>query len=72
MVHGQRSARSSPNLHAETPPAALSPWKAFAQRGDPAAEYKVPERFKGYTADLPPFFGGMAGYLKGMYAELQR
>ena len=37
-----------------------------------AAEYKVPERFKGYSADLPPFFGGMAGYLKGMYAELQR
>lgn len=37
-----------------------------------AAEYKVPERFKGYSADLPPFFGGMVGYIKGMYGELQR
>ena len=37
-----------------------------------AAEYTVPERFKGYTANLPPFFGGMAGYIKGMYGELQR
>ena len=37
-----------------------------------AAEYKVPERFKGYGADLPPFFGGMVGYIKGMYGELQR
>ena len=37
-----------------------------------AAEYKVPERFKGYSADLPPFFGGMAGYIKGMYGELGR
>jgi cyclase len=37
-----------------------------------AAEYKVPDRFKGYSADLPPFFGGMPGYIKGMYGELQR
>jgi glyoxylase-like metal-dependent hydrolase (beta-lactamase superfamily II) len=37
-----------------------------------AAEYKVPEKYKGYTADLPPFFGGMAGYIKGMYGELKR
>ena len=37
-----------------------------------AAEYKVPERYKGYTADLPPFFGGMVGYLKSFYGELQR
>ena len=37
-----------------------------------AAEYKVPERFKGYGADLPPFFRGMVGYIKSMYAELQR
>ena len=37
-----------------------------------AAAYKVPDRFKGYSADLPPFFGGMVGYIKGMYGELQR
>jgi glyoxylase-like metal-dependent hydrolase (beta-lactamase superfamily II) len=37
-----------------------------------AAEYKVPERYKGYTANLPPFFGGMVGYVKGMYGELQK
>ena len=37
-----------------------------------AAAYKVPERFTGYSADLPPFFGGMVGYIKGMYGELQR
>ena len=36
-----------------------------------AAAYKVPERFKGYSADLPPFFGGMVGYIKGMYGELK-
>jgi len=35
-----------------------------------AAEYKVPSTYPGYTADLPPFFGGMEGYLKGMYSEL--
>lgn len=35
-----------------------------------AAEYKVPERFAGYTANLPPFFGGMQGYIKGIYSEL--
>jgi cyclase len=37
-----------------------------------AAEYKVPEKYKGYTAELPPFFGGMTGYLKGMYTELKK
>jgi glyoxylase-like metal-dependent hydrolase (beta-lactamase superfamily II) len=35
-----------------------------------AAAYTVPDRFPGYTADLPPFFGGMEGYLKSMYSEL--
>ena len=35
-----------------------------------AKEYKVPDKYKGYTADLPPFFGGMPGYIKGMYGEL--
>jgi cyclase len=35
-----------------------------------AAEYKVPAKYAGYTANLPPFFGGMEGYLKGMYTEL--
>jgi glyoxylase-like metal-dependent hydrolase (beta-lactamase superfamily II) len=35
-----------------------------------AAEYKVPDKYPGYTANLPPFFGGMPGYLKGMYTEL--
>jgi hypothetical protein len=37
-----------------------------------AAEYKVPDKYKGYGANLPPFFGGMAGYLKGMYGELKK
>jgi glyoxylase-like metal-dependent hydrolase (beta-lactamase superfamily II) len=37
-----------------------------------AAEYKVPERYKGYSADLPPFFGGMVGYMKSLYGELQK
>ena len=35
-----------------------------------AAEYKVPDKYPGYGSNLPPFFGGMAGYLKGMYTEL--
>jgi cyclase len=35
-----------------------------------AAEYKVPERFAGYGSNLPPFFGGMQGYIKNMYTEL--
>jgi hypothetical protein len=35
-----------------------------------AKEYKVPDKYKGYTADLPPFFGGLPGYIKGMYGEL--
>ena len=35
-----------------------------------AAEYKVPDKYAGYGSNLPPFFGGMAGYIKGMYGEL--
>jgi glyoxylase-like metal-dependent hydrolase (beta-lactamase superfamily II) len=35
-----------------------------------AAEYKVPDAYPGYGSNLPPFFGGMAGYIKGMYTEL--
>jgi hypothetical protein len=35
-----------------------------------AREYTVHARFPGYTADIPPFFGGMEGYLKSMYSEL--
>jgi len=35
-----------------------------------AKEYTVPDKYPGYTADLPPFFGGMEGYLKSMYSEL--
>ena len=37
-----------------------------------AKEYKVPDKYKGYGAELPPFFGGMTGYIKGMYGELQK
>ena len=37
-----------------------------------AAEYKVPDKYKGYTANLPPFFGGMPGYIGSMYAELRK
>jgi glyoxylase-like metal-dependent hydrolase (beta-lactamase superfamily II) len=35
-----------------------------------AAEYKVPASYPGYGSNLPPFFGGMAGYIKGIYTEL--
>jgi glyoxylase-like metal-dependent hydrolase (beta-lactamase superfamily II) len=44
--------------------------KAGKTPAQAAAEYKVPAKYSGYTADLPPFFGGMEGYLKGMYSEL--
>jgi len=44
--------------------------KAGKTPAQAAAEYKVPSTYPGYTADLPPFFGGMEGYLKGMYSEL--
>jgi glyoxylase-like metal-dependent hydrolase (beta-lactamase superfamily II) len=35
-----------------------------------AAEYKVPAAYPGYGSNLPPFFGGMEGYIKGIYNEL--
>ena len=35
-----------------------------------AEAYKVPDAYPGYSANLPPFFGGMAGYIKGIYTEL--
>ena len=37
-----------------------------------AAEYKVPNKYTGYTADLPPFFGGLKGYIQGIYDELKK
>ena len=37
-----------------------------------AGEYKVPAAYAGYTADLPPFFGGMKGYIQGIYDELRK
>src|SRR5437667_2070706 len=37
-----------------------------------AGEYKVPDKYKGYKADLPPFFGGMKGYIQGIYDELKK
>ena len=37
-----------------------------------ANEYKVPDQYKGYNANLPPFFGGMRGYIQGIYDELKR
>jgi cyclase len=46
--------------------------KAGRSPEDAAKTYRVPERFKGYSADLPPFFGGMPGYLKSLYGELQK
>lgn len=36
-----------------------------------AGEYKVPDKYKGYSANLPAFFGGMKGYIQGMYDELK-
>jgi hypothetical protein len=32
----------------------------------------VPEKYKGYTANLPPFFGGMKGYIQSIYDELKK
>lgn len=37
-----------------------------------AGEYKVPEKYKGYTANLPPFVGGLKGYIQGIYDELKK
>ena len=37
-----------------------------------ATEYKVPDKYKGYSGDLPPFFGGMKGYIQGIYGELKK
>ena len=45
--------------------------KAGKSSEQAAGEYKVPDRFKGYTANLPPFFGGMKGYIQGIYDELK-
>jgi glyoxylase-like metal-dependent hydrolase (beta-lactamase superfamily II) len=52
-------------------------WVRNEQKGGKSAEqaageYKVPEKFKGYTANLPPFFGGMKGYIQGIYDELKK
>ncbi len=44
--------------------------KAGKTPAQAAAEYKVPDKYPGFTANLPPFFGGMEGYIKGMYSEL--
>lgn len=46
--------------------------KAGKSAEQAAGEYKVPEKFKGYTANLPPFFGGMKGYIQGIYDELKK
>jgi glyoxylase-like metal-dependent hydrolase (beta-lactamase superfamily II) len=32
-----------------------------------AAEFKVPEKYKGYSANMPAFFGGLPGFIKGIY-----
>jgi hypothetical protein len=37
-----------------------------------AGEYTVPEKYKGYTANLPPLFGGMKGYIQGIYDDLKK
>lgn len=34
-----------------------------------AAEYKTPEKYKGYT-EMNPLFGGVKGYIQGIYGEL--
>jgi len=44
--------------------------KAGKSPDQAAAEYKVPAAYPGYGSDLPPFFGGMSGYIKGIYTEL--
>ena len=46
--------------------------KAGKSAEQAAGEYKVPDKYKGYTADLPPFFGGMKGYIQGIYDELKK
>ena len=51
---------------------AASEMKAGKSAEQAAAEYKVPAAYKGYTAELPPFFGGMKGYIQGIYDELKK
>jgi glyoxylase-like metal-dependent hydrolase (beta-lactamase superfamily II) len=46
--------------------------KAGKSAEQAAGEYKVPNKFKGYSANLPPFFGGMKGYIQGIYDELKK
>jgi len=51
---------------------AESEMKAGKSAEQAANEYKVPDKYKGYTANLPPFFGGMKGYIQGIYDELKK
>ena len=36
-----------------------------------AAEFKVPEKYKGYSSNAPTLFGGMKGMVQGMYDEMR-
>lgn len=49
-----------------------SEMKAGKSAEQAANDYKVPDKYKGYTANLPPFFGGMKGYIQGIYEELKK
>lgn len=49
-----------------------SEMKAGKSAEQAANEYKVPDKYKGYSANLPPFFGGMKGYIQGIYDELKK
>lgn len=36
-----------------------------------AAAYKNPEKYKGYSANVPTFFGGLTGMVQGIYDEVK-
>jgi cyclase len=36
-----------------------------------AAEFKVPAKFQGYSATMPPLFGGLQGMIQRLYDELK-
>jgi glyoxylase-like metal-dependent hydrolase (beta-lactamase superfamily II) len=37
-----------------------------------AAEYKIPAKYKGYSAEVPPFFGGLSANVQAVYDESKK
>ena len=54
-------------------PAGLGHEPSYSEKAQQAAaEYKVPAKYKGYSADVPPFFGGIAGNVQAVYDESRK